>query len=305
MRKTTLISVCLLAVALATPALEGSSEPISEEFWIEVGGHEWNWNDVIDGGGDGFRLLCSTTPWIWCPSDLLGQQDPWHHLNPEPGWQRQWFYNGPYDPLWGTIVDVSFTYNRTDGGDLGEDPGYAQISINYATADWADWRVPPVGGSDEAYIEHITIGTPVMWTDDPNGFSEQYDLRDFGVDFNPLWVSIEVAGYNFEIAEGVLIHESVPEHIMGDMDRSGKIDTDDIDRFILALTYPDAYEALYGLSPDVIGDCDGSGEMNADDINPFVALVIGGSSPAVPEPATLMPLAVGALALIRRRRQPS
>ena len=36
--------------------------------------------------------------------------------------------------------------------------------------------------------------------------------------------------------------------------KSGKMNTDDINPFVLALTDPNAYEAAYGIDPNLIGD---------------------------------------------------
>ena len=48
-------------------------------------------------------------------------------------------------------------------------------------------------------------------------FSETFDLRDFGVDYNPEWISIDLAGYNFLVSgpnePGSIEHEclAIPE----------------------------------------------------------------------------------------------
>ncbi len=36
--------------------------------------------------------------------------------------------------------------------------------------------------------------------------------------------------------------------------KSGKMNTDDINPFVLALTDPNAYKAAYGIAPNLIGD---------------------------------------------------
>ena len=90
--------------------------------------------------------------------------------------------------------------------------------------------------------------------------------------------------------------------LRGDMDADASVTSDDINPFVLALTDPTAYQAIYGLGMEPVGDCDESGGFNSDDIAPFVALLT--SSQAVPEPAGLLALAVGAcLALVRRKRR--
>ncbi len=88
----------------------------------------------------------------------------------------------------------------------------------------------------------------------------------------------------------------------GDMDKDSKYTVDDINPFVMALTDPNAYLAQYGIDPNLIGDCDYSGKLDTDDISWFVALITGGAS-AIPEPACVALLAVGAAAVIRRRKR--
>ncbi len=96
-------------------------------------------------------------------------------------------------------------------------------------------------------------------------------------------------------------------HARGDMNLDGQIDVDDINPFIQALSAAAAYESAFGLSGVVLGDFSGNGLVDVDDINPFIAALQGGgggsfSASSIPEPATISLLAVGATALIRRRR---
>jgi len=91
--------------------------------------------------------------------------------------------------------------------------------------------------------------------------------------------------------------------LLGDMDGSGAVNNNDIAPFVMALTDLAAFEAAYGLGADLAGDIDGSGALNNNDIAPFATLLTTGSYPqAVPEPAALSLLALGALAPVRRRR---
>ncbi len=92
--------------------------------------------------------------------------------------------------------------------------------------------------------------------------------------------------------------------LIGDMDASGKVDADDVNPFVLALTDPNAYIAGYSMDPNVVGDCDYSGKLDTDDISPFVALVTGGS-PAVPEPAALLMFCGAAAGVLLKRRRKS
>jgi hypothetical protein len=49
----------------------------------------------------------------------------------------------------------------------------------------------------------------------------------------------------------------------------------DIDPFVLALTDPAAYAAVYPYCNRNLADCNGDGSVDAFDIDPFVALLVG------------------------------
>ncbi|MCC7147035.1 MAG: PEP-CTERM sorting domain-containing protein [Phycisphaeraceae bacterium] len=92
-----------------------------------------------------------------------------------------------------------------------------------------------------------------------------------------------------------------PSFLPGDFNGDGVITLSDINPFKLALTDTAAWQAQF---PEVVladVDPNGDGVITLSDINPFKAILTGGSNAAIPEPATLSLLAVGALALARRR----
>jgi hypothetical protein len=106
--------------------------------------------------------------------------------------------------------------------------------------------------------------------------------------------------------DGVVSPELTIEFtILGDMDVDFDVDFDDIDDFVLGLNNAAAYEAMFGLPPDVIGDLDKDGDLDFDDIPGFVEVLSGGAQ-AVPEPSSLllaMLAAVGCGRVIRTRRR--
>ena len=84
--------------------------------------------------------------------------------------------------------------------------------------------------------------------------------------------------------------------LLGDMDLDADVDFDDIDDFVLGLTDPAIYEAMYGVPPTQRGDIDRDGDLDFDDIPSFVAVFTSSlqrtSPQAVPEPSS------GLLALV-------
>lgn len=64
--------------------------------------------------------------------------------------------------------------------------------------------------------------------------------------------------------------------LIGDMNTDGKVDTLDIEGFVLALTSPAGFTELTGLDPTV-GDINADGSLNAFDIDPFVSLLAADS----------------------------
>ncbi len=61
----------------------------------------------------------------------------------------------------------------------------------------------------------------------------------------------------------------------GDLDCDGRVNFDDIDPFVLALTDRATYEARFPNCYWLNADCSGDGTVSFDDIDPFVALLSG------------------------------
>jgi hypothetical protein len=96
--------------------------------------------------------------------------------------------------------------------------------------------------------------------------------------------------------------------VTGDLDCDLDVDFDDINDFVLGLTDPLAYEALFGMLASIKGDTDGDGDLDFDDILGFVDILSGGAASGggqgVPEPSSaclvLWASLVGMVGLRRR-----
>lgn len=88
----------------------------------------------------------------------------------------------------------------------------------------------------------------------------------------------------------------------GDMNFDGVVDTADVAPFVQALTNSEGYMARFGVDEDTmitLGDINNDGSFDTADVAPFVQVLVGGSQ-SVPEPGTVLLLAVGAMLLLRR-----
>ncbi len=97
----------------------------------------------------------------------------------------------------------------------------------------------------------------------------------------------------------------IAEHLLGDMNLDGVVDTGDVAPFVLALTDPKAYMAQFDVDEatmTLLGDINQDGAFDTGDVAPFVQLLVGGGSQNVPEPGTLALLGLGGLMLLWRRR---
>ena len=81
---------------------------------------------------------------------------------------------------------------------------------------------------------------------------------------------------------------SVPE--LGDVNQDGTVNGLDVDPFVTLVT---------GGTYQAEGDMNGDGVVNGLDVDPFVAAVVGGTQP-VPEPSTLILLALGVIGAWRK-----
>ena len=169
---------------------------------------------------------------------------------------------------------------------------------------WVD-TVDPNVIAVEWYVDGLLVGDlDIGETFDPRDFEIAPGIHHITAHAFDLtmgdWVRRDLDKLEMSIDWDVKLYSEVL--IIGDIDRSGKVDLDDINPFVMALTDPNGYQAMYGIDPNWVGDCDGSGKLDTDDINPFVALITGGAA-AIPEPATLSLLAAGTFLLLARKRR--
>jgi hypothetical protein len=215
MRRIVIVTALAVVAVTAAPAL---ALPQEDSFWAVLGGDETNWNVLADGGGTGFTLD-PDGPWFAYDDTQntgLGQTDPWGNTNTVPGWWNQWYYDHPMDLSRWKEVQVNFQYGLTDS----TENGFASIIINYTTSDRpasGPEGQPPLPGEEDQFIGRVEIAALDLQanTTEVFNFENSYDLRDFGVNFNPEWVSIDIVGYNMQFSSqgqpGSFVHDCVPE----------------------------------------------------------------------------------------------
>ena len=205
-----ILGIISVLIFLAAPSV---AAPKVGYFWAEIGekGTNGAWNQNFSGGGDGYT---NSGPWYSYPSESP-QSDPWGGVNPVPAWVNQWYYDDPlYLDRW---KQVSLNFNYGLNNPLAA--GGALIVINWSTDAWSDETAPPMTNRDltgQLLVGRQEVGS--LWLEANNqntyNFSETYDLRDYGVNYNPVWISIDVSGYNFNLSSqslpGSIIHECIP-----------------------------------------------------------------------------------------------
>jgi hypothetical protein len=216
MRTMSFLASCLVVMALAVPAM-GQIDSFFDVFTVELGGDAQHWNELnLNGsGGSGWPTPPTGPPMgQWIPYDAVaadpGQTDPGGTVNPTPSWWNEWFYDGRYRPERYKVVDLKFDYRLLTPGA----PGGANIVINWSTPEWSlDPTRPNEPPMTNEFVGRAWVG--VAWlpqgTTDLVNFEGSFDLRQFGVPFNPEWVSIDVAGYNIAILNGQFNHRCIPE----------------------------------------------------------------------------------------------
>lgn len=176
MRRTVILFAIALIVFCAAPA---SSQQVTDNFYVTIGS-----GIVIEGGGSGFN----GGEWYVYPSN----------------WINQWFYDHPFDYERGKIIHIEFDWVAMDPTCTTD----ITVAVNWSTPAYSDLGLgdtePPLPGcNEELYIIREII------LDECAIFPElQHVVWDYTIwDYNPEWVSIDVMGCNFEIINGVIVHE--------------------------------------------------------------------------------------------------
>jgi hypothetical protein len=165
-----------------------TGQPIVDDWYVTVDYDE----NLIAGGGSGFN----NGFWYDYPS----------------GWWNQRFYDHPFDDTRWKEIHVEFDAYYVD--DLSD--AYLEFAVNWSTPEWSQLgfgdTLPPTPDWDETlYIMRDTRLTTDFFFPLPGDDYEHFVFDFIIPGYNPEWVSIDVYGWNFEIINGVIIHECVPE----------------------------------------------------------------------------------------------
>jgi hypothetical protein len=222
MRALRSMSICLLVSLLAVPAM---AETYTGDFWVKLGGSSTDWNviETSASGGSGYKLPAGGSPWFQydAPQGTVQYNalEP-TITNPVPGWHNQWYYDGLLRPGYKTVT-LDFDYMLVNPNPPDQKGGGTDIVLNWSTQAWVDPDPlnpsPPIGNQANTWIGRVLV-SQACWL--PQGdatvhhFHSTYNLSQYGVNFNPEWVSLDITGYNVwlsPVGAGSIIHTCVPE----------------------------------------------------------------------------------------------
>jgi len=152
----------------------------------------------------------------------------WYYY-PQEDWWNIWFFDHPLDyDRWKQVV-LEYDIHPLDPGQ----PSFVEVAVNWSLDSWPDTTQPPLPGDD------IHIGRAIVYSGEviPGHYIFPWEIMDY----NPVWVSVDVRGFNFEIPFGEITHICAPREPVS-MDLSfvitgGPDDTDTCDFY--KLPYPD------------------------------------------------------------------
>jgi hypothetical protein len=172
----------LLILAMLLFAASAYAQPKLDTFYISVGVD----GSVVQGGGSGFN----DGEWYVYPS----------------GWINEWFYDHPFDPQRGKVIHIEFDWMTLTPGAVTD----ITVAINWSTPEWSALgygsTLPPLPGNDEAlYIIRANALHEIGSFPQMQHFSTDFTIWPY----NPVWISIDVRGFNFVIENGSIMHDCV------------------------------------------------------------------------------------------------
>lgn len=137
----------------------------------------------------------------------------WYYY-PNHNWWNIWFYDDPFkpDPAY-KIVSYSMTIAPLDP----TAPSRFQFTLNWTTPAWSPNPISPPLPPLTLDQENLYIGrdTNPLITLVYSFTNKSFDLSQDGyvlpIPYNPEWVSIDIRGVNFQITNGLISHECIPE----------------------------------------------------------------------------------------------
>jgi len=175
----------MVVVLLAWIVAPTTAEPVTDTFYaLESAQEGWS------GGGSGY------------------DDGHWYTWD-EPTWfaRVQWFNNEPFIPENYKTIYIEFDIDRLDPA---EGEGDFQLWVNWTTPEWSALGLdrPPLPDQGEVgYLVHSPMLLDTIYFTSPLHIELDYVIEDY----NPEWVSIDAYGHNFDLTNGIIIHECVPE----------------------------------------------------------------------------------------------
>jgi hypothetical protein len=207
MKRAKLFSVllCLVAVIAFTAGTAIASEVRTGYFQVQL--FDMEQLKSVPEQNSGY----SNTWYPYFKPDTLTTTDaptPPPPPPPLPTWWNEWWYNDPYIQPGGKKVQIQFQWAPIDQGK----PSDFHVTINWTNEKWRNPEAPPIGGQGDDPEQYIVRQTPWLYTKEPGNPGGNFDSGWYylPIDYNPVWVSVDVRGENVGIWNGVIQHQCVP-----------------------------------------------------------------------------------------------
>jgi hypothetical protein len=209
---------------------------------------------------DDFSVEVDPTGQVTGGGSATAYGDGWYFY-PQDSWWNIWFYDHPFS--YNRLKDI--TIELPTGIEAIDPTAFVEIAVNWSTDAWSNDQppgdsAPPLPGDNE----DLYIGRATLYQGDPNPQPQTYTFQI--PDYNPEWVSIDIRGNGFVIANGRITHTC-----------RAKPGTEQS----LDLSF-----VVTGEAPctDLIGDADGTGAIDIDDVVYLIAYIFSGGPAPIPWP---------------------